>query len=491
MTGILVCFSLVSPRAMQLRGGAGTNAAAGGLMEIPAGAAAEAGGRKGDDRKADGWKAGVARTVITPEEPVWMGGYAARTRPAEGTMHDLWAKALALEDASGKQVVLVTADLIGMPKEMSDAIRDRLEEEAGLSREQILLNSSHTHSGPALEKSLSVIYPQDEPVQQKIRAYSRGLVDKITGLALQALREMEPAQVYAQNGVARFQVNRRNNPENALRSLTELQGPNDYAVPVIKVENAAGELMAIAFGYACHATVLNGYEWSGDYPGFAQLELEERFPGATALFFQGAGGDQNPLPRRSEALAKQYGQTLAAAVERVLSEEMRRLEPRIAAAYTEIELAFSDPPSEAALSGLAEESSGYICRWATGLLQKIRAGEPLMTVYPYPLQVWRLGDQAIMGLGGELVVEYAIELKRIFGQDIFVLGYSNDVMGYIPSSTVLSEGGYEGATSQIGSGFPAAWEPGIEAQILSAMTELAVKAGIPKELTSKKLINGN
>src|SRR5690606_39897908 len=68
--------------------------------------------------------------------------------------------------------------------------------------------------------------------------------------------------------------------------------------------------------------------WSGDYVGFAQIALEKAYPGTTALFFQGAGGDQNPLPRRTVALAEQYGNTLAAAVERVVKEEMRPLSPQ-------------------------------------------------------------------------------------------------------------------------------------------------------------------
>jgi len=64
--------------------------------------------------------------------------------------------------------------------------------------------------------------------------------------------------------------------------------------------------MAVAFGYACHATVLSIYQFSGDYPGFAQIEIEKSYPGVTALFFQGAGADQNPLPRRTIPLARQY-----------------------------------------------------------------------------------------------------------------------------------------------------------------------------------------
>lgn len=428
------------------------------------------------------WKAGVASTVITPEEPMWMGGYAARDRPAEGKLQDLWAKALALEDASGKQAVLVTMDLIGIPKNLSERIRDHLETRFGLSRAQVILNSSHTHSGPVLERSVTGFfpYPVDTAELKKIHAYGEQLVEQVTALVGEALRVMKPARLYARNGVTRFQVNRRNNSEATLDQVTELQGPNDFAVPVIKVEDEAGKIMAVAFGYACHPTVLDGYEWSGDYPGFAQQELEAWYPGATALFFQGAGADQNPLPRRSVALAQQYGRTLAAAVARVLDEEMPVLPSRISTAYTEIPLPLSAPPAKEELSRMAEELSGYQKRWARHILRSLEKGEPLRDTYPYPLQAWMLGDQPVLALGGELVVDYAIELKRIFGTELFVMGYSNDVMGYIPSARILREGGYEGAGSQIVYGLPGRWDPLLETLILSEMVKLAEQAGIPK-----------
>ena len=63
------------------------------------------------------WKVGVARIVITPEYPVWMGGYSSRTSPSDGKLHDLWAKALVLEDASGNRSILITMDLLSIPKD--------------------------------------------------------------------------------------------------------------------------------------------------------------------------------------------------------------------------------------------------------------------------------------------------------------------------------------------------------------------------------------
>lgn len=426
------------------------------------------------------WKAGVSKIDITPEDPIWLAGYGGRDHPSEKVLHPIWIKALALEDVSGKQVVLITTDLLAMPKGLSDRIRSGLKERHGLDRSQIIINSSHTHSGPVLENSLSDIYPMNKEQKERVRQYSEDLVVDMFRLVEEAFASLQPAHLFVENGVTRFQVNRRNNAENTLQQQTELRGPNDYAVPVIKVANATGEIMAIAFGYACHPTVLGDYSISGDYPGFAQLELEKNYPGAVALFFQGAGADQNPLPRRTVFLAQQYGKSLAAAVERVLSEAMRPLEPRIQTAYSEIALGLTTPPSMETLSKFISSASGYQKRWATRMKEERENGLAVMTTYPFPVQVWKLGDQPIMTLGGETVVEYAVQLKKIFGPELIVMGYSNDVMGYIPSTTILREGGYEGASSQMVYGMPSTWGASLEIAILHEFLQLAEQAGVPK-----------
>ncbi|MEN6455261.1 MAG: neutral/alkaline non-lysosomal ceramidase N-terminal domain-containing protein [Prolixibacteraceae bacterium] len=419
-----------------------------------------------------GWKAGIVKARITPKDSLWMGGYAFRKHQAKEKLSDLWVKVLAIEDKKGKQVVLITIDLVGLPKTFSDCVRDALLKKLNLSRDEVLLNVSHTHSGPVLLGNLADIYPMNEAQWGKVESYTRYLENRIVALAEKALQSMKPVWLYSGNGVTRFQVNRRNNHEKTLTAQTELKGPNDYAVPVLKVADRKGKLKAVAFGYACHGTVLNGYEWSGDYMGFAQAELEKSHRGVTALFFQGAGGDQNPLPRRSVPLARQYGGELACAVERVLSEDMKPLDPVLTTAYSEIELPLEDPPSTEELAVTARDSSGYIQRWGQRLLKKTENGETFQTNYPYPLEVWKLGSQLIFALGGEPTIEYAIRLKQLFGQDSFVLGYSNDVMAYIPSVTILKEGGYEGYISQIAFGLPSRWKLTIEEQIFQEITKM-------------------
>ncbi len=432
----------------------------------------------GQSPSANDWKAGVSRAAITPEKPIWLAGYASRDHPSEGVLTDLWVKVLAIEDAGGKKALLITCDLLGFPKKISDQIRDQIAVKYGLARSRIILSYTHTHSGPVLTDALSDIYPLDEYQSEVISEYSHFLEKRIVDLSGEAIKAMVPARIYSRAGVTRFQVNRRNNNEASLTPLTALRGPNDYSVPVLKVTDTTGNLMAVVFGYACHATVLDIYMISGDYPGFAQIEMEKLHPGATAMFFQGAGADQNPLPRRTIPLAIQYGKELAAAVERVLNEDMNKLEPVLTTAYSEVDLTFAPPPSKDSLIKILNGPEGYQKRWASRQLERLEKDGSLMTTYPYPVEIWKLGDQVIMALGGEVVVEYSIGLKKLFGQGIFVMGYVNDDMAYIPSETILKEGGYEGESSQMVYGLPAKWSSGIQSVIFGEMRKLALKSGI-------------
>lgn len=428
------------------------------------------------------WLAGVARVKITPQHSMWMAGYGSRDQPSEGTLHDIWAKALALEDANGNQAVLITADIIRWPKRISDQVRNRLEQKYGLTRAQILLNASHTHTGPELDVNVYKFQLNSDQLD-KIEQYADRLENQIIELVGEALQSLQPARISAENGVARFAVNRRNNPprtDNPARTLEEaiqMAGPSDHAVPVLKIENLSGYLIGIAFGYACHPTVLNDYNWSGDYAGFAQLEIESKYPGVTALFFQGAGADSNPLPRRSVALAEQYGEMLAAAVSRVISEEMRLLDSKLSMVYSEVDLPFKNPPDRNDLLKLANGNSNSPEDASVVFNSRIildHMGESDILTYPYPVQVWQLGNQSIMSFGGELVVDYAVQLKRIFGQDLFVLGYSNDSPGYIPSARIIQEGGYEGERPPgFVRDFISSWHPAIEAKILNEAIKLS------------------
>jgi len=432
---------------------------------------------------AAGWKAGVARVAITPDKNLWMSGYGARDKSAEGKLHDLWAKALVLEDPAGRRAVLLTMDLVGIPRELSAAVCAELKARHGLERDAVLLNVSHTHCGPVIDGNLNAMYFLNEMQQKDVKDFAVGLRRKLVEVVGSALKDLAPARLAWGVGSAGFAVNRRNNKEPdvpKLREAGQLTGPVDHELPVLAVRDPAGKLRAIVCGYACHATVLNFYQWCGDYPGFAQLALEKAHPGAIALFWAGCGADQNPLPRRSVALAEDYGQQLARGVEAALEGPMKPLdEDKLRSTYTEIDLALADLPAREELlktAGDDSKANRFAAARARLLLKELESTGKLRSTYPYPIQVWQLGEVTWIALGGEVVVDYSLRLKKELAPGTtWVAGYSNDVMAYIPSLRVLKEGGYEGATSMIYYGLPSVWSPRVEEQIVGAVHEQVKK----------------
>lgn len=419
---------------------------------------------------AEGWKAGAASAKITPEHLMWMSGYGARTKPAEGTRLDLWAKALVLEDEQGQRAVLITLDLVGIARNLSLEVCDAVREKYGLDRSRVMLAASHTHCGPVVGHNLGSMYFLDEEQIARVVQYAVRLKETLVKLVGDCIGRLAPCSLSRGNGQATFAVNRRNNKEAdvpALRAAGRLVGPVDYDVPVLAVRDAQRRLVAAVFGYACHATVLGDYLWSGDYPGFAQQALEEAHPGMTALFFAGCGADQNPLPRKEEKFVVGYGQRLAEAVDRVLSGVMHPVDGGLKTTYREIELPFDKLPTRDELSRQTESSNKYEAQRARLLLARIDAGQPLSPTYPYPVQCWRLGELRWLALGGEVVVDYSLRLKAELGRDAtWVTGYANDVMAYIPSRRVLSEGGYEGGGAMVYYGLPTIWAPEVEELII-------------------------
>ena len=208
-------------------------------------------------------QAGLAKADITPRGPIWMSGYAARTHPSEGVLSRLWAKALAIESSQGGRIVIVSTDLVGIPRELSDEVAAKLKKQYGLNRSQLLINASHTHTGPIVWPNLRNLAVLPDGEQEKLIDYRKSLAEALVSVAGSALRDLSPAVIEFGEGDAGFAANRR--------TAINPNGPVDHRVPVLKIADPAGRIRGIVFGYACHNTTLTGefYQLSGDYAGFA------------------------------------------------------------------------------------------------------------------------------------------------------------------------------------------------------------------------------
>ena len=420
-----------------------------------------------------GWKAGVAKSVITPKKPQWMAGYGGRTGPAEGAQHDLWIRVLALEDERGHRGIVLSSDTLGFPQSISDDLAGRLKQQFGLDRSQVVLHASHTHCGPVLRGALYDAYPLDAAQIALINEYSDWLTAEVVTTIGKALKDLQPATLSRGQGATDFAVNRRTNREPDVPTLREqnlLFGPVDHTVPVLAVRSPEGNLRAVVFAYACHNTTLSFMKWCGDYAGFAQFELEGKHPGAVALFCMGCGADQNPLPRRTVELAEAYGHRLASAVNEVLAARMEPVEPALQTEHEFVQLRMAGLPKIEELRTMAAGTPDYRQRWAARMLE-LSAGKQIPTEYPYPITAWKLGkNQTWITMGGEVVVDYALRLKGEYGERTWITAYANDVMAYIPSRRVLIEGGYEGQSSMMVYGLPTErWADDVEDRIAAAI----------------------
>ncbi|MGQ9917262.1 MAG: neutral/alkaline non-lysosomal ceramidase N-terminal domain-containing protein [Bryobacteraceae bacterium] len=424
-------------------------------------------------------KAGAARIDITPRRPVWMSGYAARNKPSEGVLMPLWAKALALEDARGRRAVIVTADLIGLPMELTDLVAARAMEKYKLEREGLVFNASHTHTGPVVRGNLSVMESQQPAYREALAGYRKELEQKLLDVIGAALADLAPAELAFDSGEARFGVNRRQFTPKGVVIGVNPEGPTDPRVPVVRVSSPAGKVRAILFGYACHNTTLTAefYQLSGDYAGYAQAELEREFPGAVALFVQLCGGDQNPNPRSRLEYAEQHGHTLAKEVARVARTKMQPAGGRIRAAYQLAALPFS-PHTRAQFEQELSDQNVFRQRRAA-LMLKLYDERREPRLLRYPVQAVRL-DQGftLIAMGGEVVVDYALWAYRTWPRErLIVAGYSNDVACYIPSARVLREGGYEAVDSMIYYGQPGPFTEEVESRIQDAVRQVMKRVG--------------
>lgn len=421
------------------------------------------------------FKAGLASVVITPEKPVWMAGYASRNRPSEGKIQELHAKALAIQDATGNRIIIVTTDLLGLPGALTSEISEYANKSYRLRREQILFNSSHTHTAPVLSGSLAGAYDLNVEQSAAVAAYTRQLKDKLLEVIGLAIQDLASAKLSFGHGSAQFAMNRREKkPNGSIAIGVNREGVADREVPVLKIESPAGKLRGVLFGYACHNTTLTGefYQVSGDYAGFAQEEIEKAHPGATALFVMGCGADINPYPRSELKLAQQHGVELAKSVEQVLTGSMSPMSGGVKSIFGGVKIPFAPTSTKEEWQARLKDQNAFRRRHAERWLAKLERDGKILSEYPYTVQIVQLGDLKLIALAGEVVTDYSLRLKKEFGGKTWVAGYSNDLCSYIPSAPMFAEGGYEVIDSMIYYDLPGPYSPEIEEKIIGKVHEL-------------------
>jgi hypothetical protein len=427
---------------------------------------------------------GVAKIDVTPDVPVRMYGYASRTTESEGVVQKLWAKALAIGDDEGDgRAVLLMVDNGAVPAALVEDLASRLKEKAGIRRERFVLANTHIHSGPRPGK-----FPPPEDIEslsseeQHTYRFMTQLSERMEKVVLDALASRKPARLAWTQGTVGFAGNRRTLKDGKWVGFGQYpDGPVDHSLPMLKVTDGDGKLIAVVVNYACHNTTLraNFVKIHADWGGCAQQFIEADHPGAVALVLIGCGADADPYPHGTAELAEQHGRAVADEVRRLLEGPALPIRAKLTTRMTRIRLPLQEPPAreelerrvKAAEAPKASSQDRRLGRRAKRFLERLDGDEEIPKAIDYPLAAWAFDDDlAMVFLAGEVVVDYSLRLKReLDGSRLWINAYSHEVPGYIVTKRLLAEGGYETES------YPSPLAPETEDILVSAVRKLVPK----------------
>ncbi len=416
-----------------------------------------------------GLRAGTALAEISPPLGVELAGYPHHPRHNRGIHDPLYAACLLLDDGHTR-LAIVSADILMISKRYVRVVRERVAERFGIPSGNLMICSSHTHSGPWASGRLDL-----DALEQGLGpdpGYVRTLEGKLVDVVGEASSNLFQARV----GVGKGYCGRE---EGVGGNRHHPQGIADPEVWVVGVQDREGGWRACLVKYALHPTFLHSDNLlvSSDYPGYLRRRLSETKPGMVLLFAQGASGNQSPRFFRSGKTfeeAERVGVELAKAAEEVLAGmELHEAAPLMAlSAATELELrtlpsraeaetavaaarerwerlqAAARPPEELWLAELAllgaEDTLGYILQEEKGRNLALRDEE-----LPAEVQVLGIGDARLVGIQGELFVEFglAVQYRSPFARTIVVELANGCLPGYAATARAYAEGGYEAGTS--------------------------------------------
>lgn len=416
-------------------------------------------------------KAGTAKVNITPPVGFPQAGFAARMDTSQGILDDLFAKALVLDDGKLK-IAIVTCDLLGLDKDVVAEIRQLIKKKTDISKNNIIIACSHTHSGPAIKDPG---YLEEKIIADFLPQWIELLPHKIAGAVKMANDGLVEARAGVGKGNSNISVNRRlKTGEGNITIGPNIQGITDSTVGVLRVDQADNSPLAILVNYACHAVTLGPQNlfFSADYPGYMMNILEKLWNGKTMVMFSnGTAGNINPRIRGDYTATKRIGGILAGEVLKIVETIETNSSINLNILRKSIYLPLKKFPSlseakaqvqEKEQSISEAEKKGILKQDMSGLrgeiirakyrvrvieeLQRLESKENLKANrLTTEIQVLRINESAFVALPGEIFVEIGLAIKRRSPfEQTFVIGYANDInVSYVPTSESYKEGGYE------------------------------------------------
>lgn len=420
--------------------------------------------------------AGVARSIITPPQGIFLVGYGDRTHGNLGVHDDLTATALVLDDGTTR-LAIVTLDILAINEFIVDRVQNRL------SPTQVLLCCSHTHSGP--------IGYAGRRSPRRDRTYIDSLVEHIVAAVQEAQAVLAPVRLEYSRSEAEVGINRRQKmPDGHFEIGRNPLGPRDRSLQVVSVftQGKSGSRIATLVNYACHGTVLgpDNLLVSADWIGAMRLNLEARL-GGLVLFLQGAAANINPDMYWEDARAfekvNEQGSLVAEAVLSALGSggeklagsplEMERLTAWLP---TETAVTTSRPPRNygRVLLSLAH-MPGYMSIFADILLDKRYPWrsviEPRGGFWSVPMRIngLRIGDLALVTFAAETFTEIGMQVKSASpARHTLFASLADGCISYLHTAEAHPEGGYEVDIAPLAYRYPGRLQAGCESIALQS-----------------------
>ncbi len=401
------------------------------------------------------WSIGYAEADITPTPgQVQMRGFGSE-RYAKGTHASLMSQVIALRDAEAHTAILITADITGFERVMSEAIRRDIARKHNVPAENIILAASHTHWGPATQ--FHATFAAGGPNVW----YMAFLEETILAAVDTALADLAPASIeYGEIEFRGLACNRRLPVNGKIGWGPYVEGSTDPHTPILRLRRYCPPREIVIVGHACHPTSSGSMQkWSPDYPGAMRDCIAHSLPDAKAVFVQGCGGDAKVAckdPKTGELVfaadpnqAREAGEKLACAALTHL--ETGPMTP-VAASFTSSvvtgQLSYGQPWSREEME--REAYTGSRRKYYTWVARQSLALPDVSESFRYDVQIWRLGGTlTLFAMEGEVCSPWGPMLRAMARTDqAMVLGYVNHVDAYIPDQRIIREGGYEGGEAQ-------------------------------------------
>lgn len=382
------------------------------------------------------FKIGVAEVDITPPAGHAMDGYIARTSPSTGTHDPLMAQVLILTRGNQRAAV-VTLDLLAVSRSFSDPLRANIAALVGTTPDAVLVAASHTHAGPTGTQDW---FPVGANTQLDT-AMTAAIQARLLDAARRAADDVQPATLHSAAGTLDALGSDRNQPDQ----------PVDLSVTALRFDGLDGQPRAVLFHHACHPTVLSAANttYSADFPGAARRRLQNAYPGAIAMYLNGAAGNISTRFRRHDQSFAE-GERLGGLLGNHVLELLARAEPNapyLAATGAMLDLPLRRFTSEtrtlmttgnARLDTVRAEGAAIEAD-----LRRAFAGQTIVTAEVSGL---RIGPWALLAVPGEAFSDLAQQL-RATDPGALVVGYANDYLGYFPTQHAIDDATYEALSS--------------------------------------------